>query len=299
MNQTVLVTGASGQLGHRVVEHLLTTFQVAPERIIATSRHPEKLEAFAQQGVQVRRADFDDPATLPEAFAGADRLLIISTDILDRPGHRTVQHKAAVEAAKTAGVGHLYYTSMPQAEDSLITFAHEHRDSEAALKESGLDWTILRNGWYQENLFMALPQALASGQWYTSAGDGELAHVSREDVARAAAGALVKDDTAGKTYTLTGPALLSTADIAALASDVFECPIQVIQLDDEQLLGGLVQAGVPEVLAPVFVSFDSNTREGKIAVRTDDVERLSGQAPKAMKAFLTENKDALLNAAQA
>ncbi len=298
MSQTLLVTGASGQLGRSVVEHLLTTFQVAPERIIATTRHPEKLEELSQRGVQVRQADFDDPASLPVAFKGADRLLIVSTDSLDRPGHRSVQHAAAVQAAKSAGVAHLYYTSMPQPDDSAITFAHEHLDSEKALKDSGLEWTILRNGWYQENLFMSLPHAIASGQWFTSAGDGELAHVSREDCARAAAAALVSDDTAGKTYTLTGPTLLSTADIAALAREVFDQPIQVVQLNDEQLQGGMVQAGVPEALAPVFVSFDTNTREGKIEIRTDDVEKLTGQAPKSMKAFLTDNKEAFLNAAK-
>ena len=184
MTGRILVTGASGQLGSRILHHLLATSGVEASAIVAGSRDPAKLTDLAQKGVETRRIDFDDAASLTEGFAGIDRLLIVSTDALDGAGTRLRQHLAAVEAARQAGVGRFFYTSMPGADDSLITFAPDHLGTEAAIKASGIAHTIFRNGWYMENLFMALPQALASGQWYSAAGDGKIAHIARDDIAR-------------------------------------------------------------------------------------------------------------------
>src|SRR5215217_8215650 len=123
MSQTLLVTGASGQLGRLVLDALLAS-GVAPASIIATSRDPSKLATYAEKGIQTRRADFDDPGSLAAAFAGADRILVVSTDALDVPGKRLTQHTAAINAAKAAGAGHILYTSMPNPETSAVTFAH-------------------------------------------------------------------------------------------------------------------------------------------------------------------------------
>ena len=131
MSNTLLVTGASGQLGRRVIHHLLRTHQVPAARIIATTRKPDALADLAAEGVVVRQADFEDPASMVRAFVGAQRLLLISTDALDRPGRRLEQHQAAVAAAVGAGVNHVVYTSMLKPEPgSPIPFAPDHFGTE-------------------------------------------------------------------------------------------------------------------------------------------------------------------------
>ncbi|RYC12161.1 NAD(P)H-binding protein [Ciceribacter ferrooxidans] len=285
----ILVSGASGHLGRLVIQNLLDTGKVAPADIVAGSRDTAKLADLAAKGVETRRVDFDD-ADLAAAFAGIDRLLIISTDVLDRPGHRIGQHRAAVAAAKAAGVGRIYYTSMINPETSLVSFAPDHAGTEQAIRDSGLAYTIFRNAWYMENLFMSLPQALASGSWYTSAGKGRNAHAARADIAGAIAGALVSEASANAVYNLTGPTAFTTDEIAALVREATGKPLAVVNLTDEQLAGGMKAAGVPELFIPTFVSFDTNVREGGFDVATKDIEMLSGRAPQDLKSFLTANK---------
>jgi len=295
MTETLLVTGASGQLGRGVIRYLLDTHKIPPARIIASTRNPEGLADLAARGVVVRAADFNDAASLETAFKGADKVLIISTGDLDlKSGRRLKQHQNAVAAAKNAGISHLLYTSMPNPEPvSPVLFADDHYSTEQAIKASGIPYTIFRNGWYQENLFMALPHAIASGQWYTSAGDGRIAHGARDDMAAAIAAGLVSGSTDSKTYTLTGPHAYTTAEIAALVSEVTGKPLEVIQVPDEALAEGVKAAGVPEDFADVVVSFDVNTRAGRIAMVTDAIETLSGRTPKTLKQFLEANKAAL------
>ncbi|WP_454746236.1 SDR family oxidoreductase [Ciceribacter selenitireducens] len=289
----ILVTGAAGHLGRLVIKHLIESQNVSPSDIIAGSRDTAKLADLAAPGVGTRRVDFDDKASLEAAFSGIDRLLIVSTDELGAPGKRLAQHSAAVEAAKTAGVGRVFYTSMPQPEDSEVTFRGDHLGTEQAIKASGLAYTIFRNGWYMENLFMSLPQALASGQWYTSAGEGRIAHIAREDIARAIAAGLAKPADGNAIYTLTGEKAYTTEEIAALVREVTGKPLAVVNLTDAQLSEGMAAAGVPAPFIPTIVSFDANTREGKIAMATADAETLSGVKRMSLKAFLEANKAAL------
>lgn len=292
-NARLLVTGASGQLGRRVIAHLLQTHQVAPRRIIATTRQPAALADLAEQGVVVRKADFEDPASLAAAFAGADRLLLISTDALDRPGRRLEQHRNAIDAAAKAGAKHAVYTSMPRPETgSPIPFAPDHLGTEQALAASPMSWTVLRHSWYAENLHLSLPGVLASGQWYNAAGDGATAYVTREDCARADAAALASDDTTRTTLNITGPAALTVAQIAALATEVLGKPVQVVPVSAERLAQGMSAAGVPDFLVPLMVSFDLNAAAGRVAGVSDDVLRLTGQPPQALKDWLAANKAA-------
>jgi NAD(P)H dehydrogenase (quinone) len=242
----------------------------------------------------VRQADFDDATGLEKAFAGAGTVLVISTDALDGAGTRQRQHKTAIAAAAKAGVKRLAYTSLPNADTSKVSFAPDHWQSEEAVKATSLPYLIFRNNWYAENLFMSLPQALASGQWYTSAGGGRTAYVARDDIAAAIAGALANPPAESTTYTLAGSEALTNGEIAGLASKILGKPIQVVDLSDEQLAGGMKAAGVPEPYIPTFVSFDAATRNGDLALVTDDVEKLSGRKSQKLAAFLEANKAALL-----
>ncbi|MBW8907833.1 MAG: SDR family oxidoreductase [Mesorhizobium sp.] len=295
MTKTLLVTGASGHLGRAVIKHLLGEQKVGPANIIATTRNPENLADLAALGVTVRAADFDDQASLAKAFTGADRVLIISTNELAIQGKRREQQLAAVAAASKAGVGHLLYTSMPDPEPgSPVVFAPDHYDTEQAIKASGIPYTIFRNGWYDENLFMGLPQVLASGHWYTSAGDGAISYGSRDDYAAAIAGGLASDTRESTTYTLTGPKAYTTAEVAGFVTEITGKPIQIVQLSDDALATGLKAAGVPDFLAKALVSFDAVTRAGGLGMVTDSVEKLSGRKSVSLKQFVEANKAALL-----
>lgn len=292
MSNTILVTGASGHLGRAVINHLLESRKVAPSRIIAVTRDTAKLADLAAKGVAVRAGDFTDTASLTSAFDGADKILIISgADI----GQRLTQHKAAIDAAAKAGAKRLAYTSMPNPEPgNSVLFAPEHYGTEQAIKETGLPYTIFRNGWYQENLLMGLPQAFASGSWYTAAGQGRVAHAARDDMAAAIAAALASNEDGSSTYTLTGPEALTTDEIAARASRALGKPLKVVHVTDEQLAEGMKAAGVPDAYVPVVVSFDTNTRKGGIDVVTGDIEKLSGRTPAPIEAFFETHKSALV-----
>ena len=294
MSETLLVTGATGNLGRLVLDELLASGKVSPAYIIATSRDTGKLDGYAAKGIQTRAADFDDAASLDAAFKGADRILIISTDALDEPGKRLRQHLAAVAAAQRAGAKHILYTSMPNPETSVIPFAPDHLGTENAIKATGIAYTILRNGWYMENLFMALPHALSEGKWYSASGKGKLAHIARADIAKATANALASGSTESATYTLTGDQKHTVDEVAALASKATGKPLEVVHVTDEQLAGGLKAAGLPDFIIPVVVSFDTNTREGHIDMVTADAGKLSGQKLTALEDFLAASKAALL-----
>jgi NAD(P)H dehydrogenase (quinone) len=290
-NETILVTGASGKFGRGVINHLLSTYAVPGKQIIAVTRNTESLNDLAAKGVQVRAGDFDDEASLAEAFKGADRVLIVSTDALDRPGRRLEQHSRAVAAAKAAGAKHIAYTSMmhPDAQ-SPIGFAADHRGTEEAIAATGISHTILRNAWYMENLVMSLPSALASGQWYVASGDGKTAHAARDDQARAAAAVLASGTRETAVYNVTGPEALSADETASLVSEAVGKPLQVVHVTPDQLQAGMIAAGVPDFLAPVFVSFDVNGLKGRAGTLSDAVEKLSGVKPQTLRQWLDANK---------
>jgi NAD(P)H dehydrogenase (quinone) len=292
MSTKLLVTGAAGQLGQRVIHHLLETHKVSPSDIVAATRSPEKLSGLAAKGVVTRKADFDDQAGLTAAFAGIDRLLIISTDSLDTPGKRLSQHKAAVAAAKAAGVKHILYTSMPSPDKSLVTFAPDHLGTEEAIKASGISYTILRDAWYIDNFMMSLPHNLHAGKWFTATHGGRVPYISREDCARAIAAALVSPaDNA--TLTLTGAHSASIEDVAAVVSEVTGKPLDVVNVTDEQLAAGLTGAGLPKFVVDMLVSADANIRAGNFDAITGDFKTLTGREPQTLKSFFEEKKAAL------
>lgn len=283
LHSTILVTGAGGHLGRRVVELLQ---QAGASKVIAGSRDPSKLNV---QGAEVRRIDFADAASLEAGFSGVDQVLIISTDVVGEA--RQALQLAAVAAAGKAGVKHIAYTSLTHPEaDSPVLIAPDHRITEEAIKTTGLPYTFLRNSLYMDLLLQSLPNVLASGQWFTAAGDGRIAHVTREDCARAAVGALLAGPQG--VVEVAGPEPMSTEQIAEVASEVFGKPISVVKVSDEALAAGMVSAGLPAPLAKVLTSFETATRLGRHDVKSD-VERLTGTPSMGVRAFLEANRETI------
>jgi NAD(P)H dehydrogenase (quinone) len=286
----ILVTGAAGKLGQAVLHHLVETSGIAPADIVAASRDTGKLVDIAAKGIKTVAADFDDEAGLVKAFTDIDRLLVISTDELAVPGKRLVQHKTAISAAAKAGVGHIVYTSMPNPDKSLVTFAPDHLGTEEAIKASGLPYTILRNSWYDDNYLMAMPHNLQTGTWYTAMGSGKIANISRDDCARAAAAALASPLAGNQVLTLTGPQSLTAEDIGALASTASGKPLAVVQVSDEQLGQGLAGAGLPEFVVKMLVSADANVRAGNFDLVTDHFRSLTGVEPQSLEDYFVAHK---------
>lgn len=287
----ILVTGAAGKLGSLVIRHLLQTEKVPAGNIVAASRSPEKL---ANLGVETRKVDFNEPQTLAAAFAGIEKLLIVSTDALDGEGTRLRQHKAAVAAAREAGVSRIFYTSLPRPDESVVSFAPDHLGTEQAIKDSGLAYTFFRNNWYQENTLMALPHALADGRWFVATGEGRIPYIAREDCARAIAAGLARAPAENKVYTLTGPEAISADDVAAIVSQATGKPLAVVQVTEEQLIDGLKGAGFPQPVAATFASFDANQRKGLFEPVTGDFKALTGRDPVAFRDFVAASKAAFL-----
>jgi NAD(P)H dehydrogenase (quinone) len=272
------VTGASGRLGRRVAEHLLEG--IDPSQVGLLTRAPDALSSYADRGAVVRYADFDEPTTLSEAFSGADRALLISALDFER---RSAQHGAAIEAAKVAGVRHVIYTSIPEPEGNPAAAAPSHLATEVAARESGLAWTFLRNSLYADFQVPVVAQAITSGQLVTSAGEGRVAYVARDDCAAAAAAVLTQDDHEGKTYDITGPEAIGPKDVAALAAELGHRPVEVVSVVYEALVAGMIEAGVPEAAARIGVSFVVAAREGFLDRVTSAVEDLTGKPPMSLR----------------
>lgn len=294
MSQKILVTGASGHFGRRVLHHLLATLNVPAERIVAASRIPDKLADWAAKGVETRALDFEQARTQDAAFAGIARALLISTDALDRPGRRLAQHQAAIAGMERAGIAHVIYTSAPNPEGAPLLIAPDHDGTEKALAASGLaGWTVLRNHWYFENLFLWLPSALASGTWYAADEGRGSADIARDDLALAAATVLAGEQQGRHTYTLSGPQSLTKMAMAEQVSAAIGKPITVAQIPLEALVQGMVGAGLPEGLARVFASFDINTAAGRVENVTDDFEAITGRKPQSLGTWIADHQAAL------
>lgn len=278
----VLITGASGRLGRATVEHLLS--HVDAGDLILTTRTPESLADYAELGACIREADFGRPETLEKAFAGAERMLLISTDAL---GQREPQHRAAIEAAVTAGVAFIAYTSFPSfgTKDPLSL---EHAATEQQLRDSGLRWCILRNFPYADNEIEAMREALEAGELVTSTGAGTTAFVARDDCAAVAAAVVTGDGHEGRTYDVTGPELIDATRRAALFAELGQQPVAIRHVDDATAAQELsAKSGLPPFVALDIVSgVASATRSGVFTVQSDVVEQLTGRQATSLHAVL-------------
>lgn len=263
----IVVTGATGQLGRLVIEELLKS--VPAGGIVAAVRTPAKAADLAARGVVVREADYARPATLASAFAGATKLLLVSSSEV---GQRTPQHRAVIEAARAAGVSLLAYTSILHAPTSPLGLAPEHRETEALLAASGVPHVLLRNGWYHENYLGAVPVALQHGVVIGASGNGRVASAARADYAAAAAAVLLRDGQAGRVYELAGDSAWTGAELAATLARLSGRPVDWRPLSQAEYEGALVGAGLPAPLAALLAQCDAMAAEGALF---DDGRQLS------------------------
>lgn len=268
----IVITGASGQLGRLVIEALLQ--QVPASEIVAAVRSPEKVADLAARGVQVRVADYDQPASLAAAFAGADKLLLISANEV---GRRVPQHRAVIDAAKVAGVSLLAYTSLLHADTSPLPLAAEHKETEALIRASGLPAVILRNGWYTENYLASIPAALQYGVLLGSAGVGRIASAARADYAAAAAVVLTQNEQAGRIYELAGDASYTLAELASEITQQSGQAVVYQDLPEADFKAALLAAGLPDFLATLLAESDVGASKGGLFDDSRQLSRLIGQ----------------------
>jgi NAD(P)H dehydrogenase (quinone) len=271
-NMTTAVTGATGQLGAHVVAELLGR-GVAPSEIVAVVRDADKAADLAAKDVQVRVADYSDPAALRAALEGVDKLLLISGSEV---GKRIPQHANVIEAAELAGVQLIAYTSLLNADTSGIALAPEHVATEERLAASSVQAVLLRNGWYWENYFDAIGPAVESGTLYGAAGEGRIAAATRADYAAAAAAVLTSEDQGGKIYELGGNDRITYAELAKVISDVAGKPVAYQDLPEADYAAALAGAGVPEAFAAVLAGADRGIARGELDTDSGDLQALIG-----------------------
>ncbi len=265
----IAVTGATGQLGNLVVEQLKK--RVASENIVALVRTPEKAEAL---GVEARVFDYEKPEGLAEALKGIDSLLLISGNEL---GKRASQHANVIEAAKKAGVSWIVYTSLLNADKSSLNLAGEHLATEKALKESGIDYTILRNGWYTENYTASIEGALGAGAFIGSAGEGKISSATRADYAEAAAVVLSGEGHKGKVYELSGDSAYTLSDLAAEITKQSGKDIPYNNLPEGEYAAILKTFGLPDAFAEAIASWDTGASQGDLYDEGSSLSELIGR----------------------
>lgn len=263
----IAITGASGQLGQLVVEELLKT--VAADQLVAIVRNPAKIKPFAERGVQVRAASYEDKAALVQALAGVEKLLLISSSEV---GQRAVQHRNVIEAAKEAGVKLIAYTSLLHADSSPLGLADEHIATEKMLNESGIPFVLLRNGWYTENYLASVPPALQHGAFIGSAGNGKIASATRADYAAAAAKVITLENQGGKVYELAGDHGWTLSELTAELTKQSGKTVVYQNLPEADFKAALLGAGLPEGLAALLANSDVGASKGGLF---DDSHQLS------------------------
>jgi NAD(P)H dehydrogenase (quinone) len=303
MAHRLIVSGASGQFGRKAAALLIN--RVGAERLILVSRNPG---ALAGCGAEVRYGDFDDPASLDTAFAGGERLLLISTLSV---GRRAAQHGRAIDAAKRAGVKRIVYTSTGGMHDgNPAIVVPDHRDTEQLLRESGVAVTIMRDSLYAEAaLLQILPRAIGAGSMRSASGDGRVPFVAKEDCVACAVEALAGEGHDDKVYEITGPELWSMKQLCALASEMTGQEILYEAISDEAFDADLAAVGVPadyeegmetEVGTSSrrdILSYEQGVRGDWFALLTDDVERLTGRRPIGLRTLFDRYRGEIMTLA--
>ncbi len=279
----ILITGATGTIGSQVARALLQ--RGADVRV--GLREPAKGSTLADAGAEVLRLDYDDPSTLPLAFAGVDRVFLLT------PFVETFlpQVEAAVAAAKNAGVQFVLRMSAlgadPTSDDGL---SGQHGKAEELVKQSGIDWAVVRPTFFADNVLKYQGPSVAQGAFYGASHGGKVAYVSSRDIAEAAASILSSPaEHLGRTYTLTGPTAVGDDEIAATLSAISGRDVAYVDLSSEQLMQGQLDAGTPRWMAEHLVTLEGVKAAGWAASPSDDLPQLLGRAPEAPAAFLTRH----------
>jgi len=284
----IVVTGANGQLGRLVVSDLLE--RVPASELAVSVRDPSKAADLGQQGVDVRHGDFDDPASLSTAFAGASTVLIIST--LGDNAERGRQHATAVEAAASAGARRIVYTSVTRADTSQHSLAQPHRATEQVIAASGVPATILRNNWYFENDLGTVQAAANSGVIATSTAGHGYSGAARADFATAAAAVLAGEDEvaegASVVYELGSPRSYTYDEWAAAISAAAGREVRHVEADDAAVAAGMTQAGLPAFAVELVTGFYAAVRRGEYDLPQDTLARLIGRAPVTLEAWVAD-----------
>ena len=282
----IIVTGANGQLGRGVVKQLLA--RIPADQIGLSVRDPEQASAIGQRGVRVRRGDFAKPATLTEAFEGATQVLIVSVDELGEGA--VARHAAAIEAARAAGARRILYTSHTGARpDSPFAPALDHAATEALLRDSGVPFTSLRNGFYADTARMLVGQAVQTGT-LTAPQDGPVSWTAPADLAEAAAVLLTKEgELDGPTPPLAAPEPLDLTRLAAIASEVHGREISRVTVAEDEYRDSLVAHGTPERYAEMFLGMFRASRRGDFSTEDPTLRRLIGHPPTAIRDVLTSD----------
>jgi len=303
----LIITGASGSLGRQVTELLLK--KVIASDLILLTRRPGRLAQLAACGAQVRFADFDKPELLAQALAGGKKMLLIST--LAVGPRRRQQHQAAIEAAATAGITHLIYTSSAGIHPNTPSLAvADHYFTEELVRRSGMAFTFLRDSQYAEVVAtMLAPMALRTGKWVMSAGDGCMAFVSKKDCIASAAAVLTSPGHEGAVYEITGPELYTFRQAAAIASELGRRPIEYVAVTDAEKLALFDRAGVPREYvdgmsnddgtgiwgSEEMVSYERAIREGYFSICSHHVQLLTGRRACSLREVFLANFDAPMN----
>ena len=268
----IVVTGATGQLGKLVVEELLKT--VPASEIVATVRDLGKAQDLAAKGVQIRKADYAQPESLRAAFAGAEKVLLISSNEV---GQRVAQHQAVIDAAREAGVKLLAYTSILNVDSSHLLLSQDHKATEAYLRASGVSFTLLRNGWYTENHTGSLPAAVEHGAVLGAAKEGRFATATRAEYAAAAAAALTGKGHENKVYELGGDQPYTLAELAAEVARQTGKPVVYKDLPQAEYAKALSGFGLPEGLAGAIADADTGASRGELDTQSHDLSKLIGR----------------------
>lgn len=269
----IAITGATGQLGQRVIENLLKT--VPARQIVAIVRNPAKADALSKQGITVRQADYTDQTAFTAALNGVEKLLLISSSEV---GQREPQHKNVINAAKAAGVKFIAYTSLLHADKSPLGLADEHVATEKALADSGIPFALLRNGWYTENYLASAPPAIEHGVFIGAAGDGKIAAATRADYAAAAAKVISEDGHAGKVYELAGDSPWTLSELAAELSKQSGKPVVYQNLSEADFAAALKSVGLPAGLADMLADSDTGASKGGLFDDSHTLSKLIGRA---------------------
>ena len=277
----IAITGATGQLGRLVIASLVR--QVPAKNIVALVRDPSKASDFKAQGIDVRSADYNQPATLDSALQGVEKLLLISGNEL---GKRATQHNAVIAAAQKAGVAHIVYTSVLKASSSALPVVAEHLETEKALRESGIAYTLLRNTWYTENYTGNVDGILASGIVLHATQGKRIAPATRADLAEAAARVLAEAGHENKTYELNGDEAFTLADFAAAISKAFAKNISAQETDAENLTKVLESVGVPKLWADFQAATDLAIAQGALEPVGGDLAKLLGRPTQTLSEVL-------------